>query len=87
MFYHNKMIFYDGQFKNNMISGEGIQFYKNCNIKIKGIFEDNRCISGEYYSPNGTKLYEGSYMNDIPKESKKIIIYNNDLFNVMRVEL
>ena len=82
MFYHNKIIFYDGQFKNNMISGEGIQFYKNKNIKIKGKFENNKCISGEYYSPDGTKIYEGSFLNGIPKESNKIIIYNNNGFKV-----
>ena len=87
MFYQNKMIFYDGQFKNNMISGEGIQFYKNSNIKIKGLFENNKCVSGEYYSPNCTKLYEGSFMNGIPKESNKIIIYNNDTFKVYEGEI
>ena len=33
---------------------------------------------GEYYAPDCQKIYEGPFINCIPKESKNIIIYNNN---------
>ena len=76
MFYQNKKLFYEGQFENNKINGKGIKYYKNGKIKNEGIFSKNFCIEGIYYSPDGEKLYEGEFINEIPKFSEKIIIYD-----------
>ena len=78
IYYQNKQIFYDGQFKNNQKNGKGVEYYKNGNIKTEGDFVNNLCIGGIYYSPDGKKLYEGEFKNGIPKESEKIIIYENN---------
>ena len=74
MYYQNKKLFYEGLFGNNNINGKGIKYYKNGNIKFEGIFSNNICTQGIYYSPEGIKLYEGEFKNDIPIESKNIII-------------
>ena len=76
MFYQNKKLFYEGQFENNKINGKGIKYYKNGKIKNEGVFSENFCIEGIYYSPDGEKLYEGEFINEIPKFSEKIIIYD-----------
>ena len=60
------------------MNGEGIKYYTNGNIKIKGSFSDDKCIQGIYNNPEGIKIYEGEFQNGNPKESKNIIIYDND---------
>ena len=87
MFYQNKDIFYEGQFENNDINGKGIKYYKNGKIKNEGIFSNNLCIQGIYYSPDGEKLYEGEFKNDIPIESKNIIIYDNNTNKIYEGEI
>ena len=69
------------------MNGKGIKYYKNGNVKIKGKFSSNICLEGEYYNPNGNKIYEGEFKNDIPKESKKIIIYDNNTNKIYEGEI
>ncbi len=78
IYYQNKKLFYEGQFENNNLNGKGIKYYKNGNIKFQGIFSNNICTFGVYYSPDGTKLYEGEFKSEIPLESNNIIIYDNN---------
>ena len=87
IYYQNKNIFYDGQFLNNKMNGKGTKYYKDGNIKIKGIFSNNICSEGEYYSPEGMKIYEGEFKNEIPKESKNIIIYDNNTNKIYEGEI
>ena len=87
IYYQNKNIFYDGQFLNNKMNGKGTKYYKDGNIKIKGTFSNNICSEGEYYSPDGMKIYEGEFKNDIPKESKNIIIYDNNTNKIYEGEI
>ena len=78
IYYPEQKIYYDGQFENNLMNGEGIKYYTNGNIKIKGSFSDDKCIQGIYNNPEVIKIYEGEFQNGNPKESKNIIIYDND---------
>ena len=87
IYYQNKEIFYEGEHSNNDINGKGIKYYKNGNIKIKGIFQNNICLEGIYYSPNGLKLYEGEFKNDIPKVSKNIILYDDNTNKIYEGEI
>ena len=87
IYYQNKKIFYEGQFENNDVNGKGIKYYRNGIIKIDGNFENNICLEGRYYVPNGKIIYEGEFKNDIPKESKKIIIYDNNTNKIYEGEV
>ena len=87
IYFQNGEIFYDGQVKSNYIDGKGTKYYKNGNIKIEGIFSKNICIEGTYYDPKGLKLYVGEFKNDIPKESKNIILYDNNMNKIYEGEI
>ena len=78
MYYQNKILFYEGQFEKSNINGKGIKYYKNGKLKFQGIFDYNMCILGIYYSPDGKKLYEGEFKNEIPLNSNYNIIYDNN---------
>ena len=69
------------------MNGKGTKYYKDGNIKIKGIFSNNICSEGEYYSPEGMKIYEGEFKNEIPKKSKNIIIYDNNTNKIYEGEI
>ena len=87
IYYQNKEIFYEGQFENNNIFGKGIKYYKNGKIKFQGTFSNNKCTQGIYYSPDGIKLYEGEFKNEIPLESENIIIYDNNTNKIYEGEI
>ena len=40
-----------------------------------GYFDMGLYIHGTLYDPEGNKIYEGQFMNNIPKESKNIHLY------------
>jgi len=84
IYYPNQKIYYEGQFENNLINGEGIKYYTNGNIKTKVSFSNDKCVQGIYNNPDGIKIYEGEFQNGNPKESKNIIIYDNDGIKYMK---
>ena len=44
-------------------------------------------MEGIYYNPKGEKLYEGEFKNEIPKESKNIIIYDDNTNKIYEGEI
>ena len=77
-----KIIFYNGEFKNNEIYGKGIIYYYNNSKKIEGIFQTINKCKGIYYDPKGEKIYEGIIANEIPENWDNAIIYDNYLLKI-----
>ena len=86
---------YTGDFFNFKYNGKGKLYYNNNyyekdeKIYFDGIFAMDKFIKGTLFSPKGDKIYEGEFIDNIPKEGKNITIYNikgiieyiGDLFN------
>ena len=74
-----KGIYYEGNFINGNIFGNGIRFYKNGQKKLEGNFESSDNIfKGKYYSPNGNLIYKGKIENDFFYNSDILEIYNDN---------
>ena len=68
--------YYEGQWKNNLRHGKGIQFYKNGKIKYEGDFsEDYFEGNGKLFKENGD-YYEGQFEKDL-KHGKGIEYYSD----------
>ena len=76
--------YYEGNYKNNKFFSLGIRYYKNKAIKIKGNFNDNCHCEGEYFNPENKLLYNGTLINEIPLNSSKIIIYNDEAYIIYK---
>jgi len=73
---------YIGDISNFEYNGKGILFYERSNKEyFDGFFEMGSFIYGSLYNPQGNKLYEGEFIDNKPKESKNIKLYelNMDL--------
>ena len=87
LYYYDKeydiyYLYYEGNFKNNYFCELGIRYYKNNAIKIKGYFYGNNNCEGKYYSPENKLLYNGIIINEIPLNSDKIILYNDESYKI-----
>jgi len=75
---------YFGDFFDFKFHGKGQLYYKNNynekdeKIYFDGIFEKDKFIKGTLFSPEGDKVYEGEFIDNIPKEGKNISVYNID---------
>ena len=47
-------------------------------IHYKGLFNNQNYERGMMFDPNGKKIYEGILINNVPKESKNIKLFNLD---------
>ena len=74
----DEKISFKDYFLKGEINGKGIKYYENGIKKVEGIFDSLNSCDGIYYNPDGVKIYEGKILNDIPYESKKIIIYDDN---------
>ena len=81
---------YSGSISNYLYHGEGIEYYNDSDIiKFKGLFNKQNYERGAIYDPKGNKIYEGIFINNVPKEYKNIklfdldgsIIYEGDLLD------
>ena len=60
----NKVLIYDGEFKNGERSGQGKEFFLNGNLLFNGNYlNGKRNGQGKEFYPNGNLLYEGDYMS------------------------
>ena len=92
-FYDYGKIKYIGDFFDFKYHGKGKLYYdyygKDEKIYFDGIFEMDKFIKGVLFSPGGNKVYEGEFIDNIPKERKNIPLYKingkteyiGDLFN------
>ena len=87
LFYQNGQKFYEGNFQENKIEGEGIKYYQNGSKKIEGIFDTFKKCEGKYYDPENKEMYRGKIINEIPIDSKKIILYNDNTFKIYEGEM
>ena len=71
-------LYYEGYFKNNEIFGKGIKYYTNGSKKIEGNFNGINSYNGIYYSPNKKIIFNGEISQEIPIESKQLILYNDN---------
>ena len=83
-------LYYQGNFVNNEIIGNGIKYYKNGKKYIEGDFEfknknkdfdfyfEKTYAKGILYDYDGNILCETEIINFIPKEGKNIKLYAND---------
>ena len=81
---------YSGSISNFAYHGEGIEYYNNSDIiHYKGLFNNQNYERGMMFDPKGYKIYEGIFINNVPKECKNIklfdlegnIIYEGDLLD------
>ena len=78
----NLNIIYIGDFIDFQYNGKGQLYYnkkynqKEEKIYFEGVFEKDKFIKGTLFSPDGYKVYDGEFCNNIPKEGKNISIYN-----------
>ena len=70
-------LYYEGNFKDDNIFGEGIKYYKNGLIKIEGNFQNINSYKGTYYNPEGVIIFKGEVSNEIPFYSNNLILYND----------
>ena len=70
-------LYYKGNFINNEIYGKGIKYYINGSKKIEGNFESIYSYEGNYYNPKGELIYNNKIINEIPMDSKNIILFND----------
>ena len=69
-------IIYIGDFSNFEFNGKGILYYENSNkIYFDGFFDSGSYIYGILYDPEGNKIYEGEFMNNQPRTSSNIKLY------------
>jgi len=58
-------ITYDGEWENNMRSGDGMNYYPDGKIYYTGEWENNmRSGDGILFDKNGNITYEGKWKND-----------------------
>ena len=88
--YNEEYLYYEGNFINNEIFGNGIKYYKNGKKHIQGDFifkNKNQKIDFEFskkyakgilYDLSGDILCETEIIDFIPKEGKNVKIYYND---------
>ena len=80
--------YYEGNFINGKIFGNGIRFYTNGQKKLEGYFEpSNNIFKGKYYSPKGNLIYKGTIENDFFYNSDIFEIYNNDGYLLYKSEI
>ena len=75
-------LIYIGDFYSFKYHGEGTIFFeKNNKFYFKGKLREGELVNGILYDLNGNPIYEGSFMNNIPKEGNDIKLYrlNTDL--------
>ena len=86
----DEYLIYIGDFNSFKYHGKGTLFFeKNNKVFFKGQFKYGEFISGRLYDPYGNFIYEGTFMNEIPKEGKNIKLYKintnlkyeGDIFN------
>ncbi len=66
-----------GEFKNNVLNGNGTEYYENGNVKYTGEFrKDEYSGDGKLYYENGKIEYEGEFKNS--KYDGKGTLYNED---------
>ena len=80
IFYDNGNLKYFGDFMNFKYNGKGKIYYEKTNGKIyfDGMFNMDEFANGVLYDPFGIKIYEGEFMNNIPKEGNNLKIYEYD---------
>lgn len=71
-------LYYEGNFKDNQIFGEGIKYYKNKSKKIEGNFLNINSYKGKYYDPDNHLIFEGGVSHEIPFKSPQLKIYNDN---------
>ena len=70
---------YSGSISNYVYHGEGIEYYNDSDIiHFKGLFNNQFYEKGLINDPKGNKIYEGIFINNIPKECKNIKLFNLD---------
>ena len=70
---------YSGSISNYVYHGEGIEYYNDSDIiHFKGLFNNQIYEKGLINDPKGNKIYEGIFINNIPKECKNIKLFNLD---------
>ena len=74
---------YIGDFSDFKFNGKGKLYYENTSkykndeiIYFDGIFRLDKFEKGILFSPLGTILYEGEFIDNYPKEGKNLEIYN-----------
>ena len=74
---YTKDLYYEGEFKNGNITGEGIEYYSNEDIKYEGTFKNGEYdgFGYLYYSNNNLK-YHGYFENG-KYEDEGILFYSN----------
>lgn len=66
-----------GEFKNNVLNGNGTEYYSNGNVKYNGEFRNNEYSGdGKLYYENGKIEYEGEFKDS--KYNGKGTLYNKD---------
>ena len=88
--YIDEYLLYIGDIDSFKYHGEGtLYFEKKDKVFFKGQFLQGEFENGLLYDPYGNFIYEGSFMNGIPKEGKNIKLYRvnanlkyeGDIFN------
>ena len=76
---------YEGNFKNDIIEGEGTFFYKDGKIII-GNFKNNEPINGKIIYPNG-QFFEGYFINEGLKNGKGFLYNNENDYKIFKENL
>ena len=76
---------YEGNFKNDIIEGEGTFFYKDGKIII-GNFKNNEPINGKIIYPNG-QFFEGYFINEGLKNGKGFLCGNENDYKIFKENL
>ena len=88
--YIDEYLLYIGDIDSFKYHGEGtLYFEKKDKVFFKGQFHQGEFENGLLYDPYGNLIYEGSFMNGIPKEGRNIKLYRvnanlkyeGDIFN------
>lgn len=48
--------YYEGEFKNGLPNGEGMYYYFNCKVTLKGEFVNGKIVKGQVLTPTGEIL-------------------------------